>query len=156
ALLLLPVALAGGINHLGGFGALLVAVLLPVVLLADLVFLLLLIGLAAWSLMPVTIAAEYSDHFDGLSRAYNYLYLPPVRFTLLLLLTLAFSALPLAGALFALAGPVENWPSAAGHPVVWVVGGLSASLFWSFQSLAYLQLRTAVDGTDANELAGEP
>lgn len=32
--------------------------------------------------------------------------------------------------------------------------GLSASVFWSLQTLVYLHLRWGVDSTDANELAG--
>jgi hypothetical protein len=152
--LLVPVALAGAINRLGGGGALLVAVALPVVLVADLILLCLLVGLVAWPLMPVTIAVENSDVFDSLSRAYNYAFTRPVRFVLLTAVTLAVAAAPPAAVLGLLAGPVENWPSAAGHPAVWVAGGLSASLFWSLQTLAYLNLRTAVDGTDADEVAG--
>ncbi|HJZ94330.1 MAG TPA: hypothetical protein VKE40_25930, partial [Gemmataceae bacterium] len=111
------------------------------------------IGLLAWPLMPVTIAAENSDVFDALSRAYNYAFQWPFRFVLLTVATLALSALPLVVVLFVLAGPVENWVSAAGHPAVWVAAALSASIFWSLQTLAYLQLRTAADGVDAYEIA---
>src|SRR5262249_38525569 len=103
AILLLPVVLAGGLNHLGGLGAILVAVLLPVVLVADLVLVLVAIGLLAWPLMPVTIAAENSDVFDALSRAYNYAFQWPFRFVLLTVATLALSALPLVVVLFVLA-----------------------------------------------------
>ena len=155
ALLILPVALAGLLNQIGGVGAILVAVFLPVVLLANLILLLLAVGLLAWPLMPVAIAAETSDIFDGLSRAYNYTYMQPVRFALLLVVSLGLSALPLAGTLAALAGQVENWLSVGGHPAVWVAAGLSASVFWSLQTLVYLHLRTSVDAVDANEVAGD-
>jgi hypothetical protein len=153
ALLIIPVAIAGALNHLGGLGAILVAVLLPVFLVADLVLLLVALGLLAWPLMPVTIAAENSDEFDALSRAYNYAYQQPVRFVLLTVATLALSAMPLVAVLYLLAGPVENWLQAAGHPAVWAAAGLSASIYWSVQTLTYLHLRTAVDATDANEIA---
>lgn len=152
--LLLPVALAGAINRLGGFGAFLVAVVLPVVLVADLILLCLLVGLVAWPLMPVTVAVENSDVFDALSRAYNYAFTRPARFVGLTAVTLAVAAAPPAAVLGLLAGPIEDWPSAAGHPAVWVAAGLSASLFWSLQTVAYLNLRAAADGTDADEVAG--
>jgi hypothetical protein len=155
AALFLPVALAGGINHLGGAGAILVAVLLPVVLVADLLLLCVAIGLVAWPLMPVTPAAENSDVFDALSRAYNYAYTRPVRFILLTAVAVAGAAVPTVAVLFALAGPAENWPAGSGHPAVWAAAGLSASIYWSLQTLVYLHLRTAVDAVDASELAGE-
>lgn len=153
---LLPVALAGGLNHLGGLGAILVAVLLPVVLVADLLLVCVAIGLVAWPLMPVTLAAENSDTFDALSRAYSYSYTRPLRFVALTAVAMVGAALPTVAVLFALAGPVENWLAASGHPAVWAAAGLSASIYWSLQTLVYLHLRTAVDGVDANELAGAP
>jgi hypothetical protein len=156
AVVSLPVMMAGGVNHLGGFGAILVAVLLPVVLVADLILLLIAVGLVAWPFMPVTIAAENSDSFDALSRAYNYAYLRPLRFVLLTTATMAAAALPTAGVLFALVGPVENWLPALGHPAVWAAAGLSASIYWSLETLVYLHLRMAVDEVDANEIAREP
>ena len=154
----LPVTLAGGVNHLGGVGAVLVAVLLPVVLVADLILLSIALGLTAWPLMPVTIAAENSDVFDALSRAYNYAYQRPVRFALLTAVATAAAAGPTAGVLYVLAGPIENWRAASGQPVVWAAAGLSMSVFWSLQTLVYLHLRTAVDETDADEIArnGQP
>ena len=154
ALLIQPVVLAGLLNRLGGVGAILVAVFLPAVLVADLVLLCIAGGLVASPLMPVTLAAENSDTFDALSRTYNYSFQRPVRFILLTALTLAGAALPTVGVLLALAGPMANWPAAAGHPAVWVAAGLSASLFWSLQTLTYLNLRTAVDGVDADQVAG--
>jgi len=153
--LLLPVLLAGGLNRLGGVGAILVAVLLPVVLLADLILLLIAAGLVVWPLMPVTIAVENSDLFDALSRAYNYAFARPARFILLMAITLAAAAVPTGAVLWLLAGPVESWPEAAGHPAVWAAAGLSASLFWSLQTLAYLNLRSAIDEVDANEIVRE-
>jgi hypothetical protein len=155
AALFLPVALAGGLNHLGGLAAILVAVLLPVVLVADLLLLCVAIGLVAWPLMPVTLAAENSDNFDAFSRAYSYAYSHPLRLAMLTAVATAGAALPTVAVLFAMAGPVENWPAASGHPAVWVAAGLSASIYWSLQTLVYLHLRTAVDAVDANELADE-
>lgn len=156
AVLLIPVALAGLLNHIGGVGAILVALVLPVVLIADLILLCLAVGLVAWPLMPVTIAAENSDEFDALSRAYNYAYQRPIRFALLTAATVALAAMPVAIVLYLLAGPVENWAAAAGHPAVWVAAGLSASIYWSVQTLAYLDLRASVDATDPYEIASEP
>jgi hypothetical protein len=158
ALLSLPLVLAGGVNHLGGMGAVIVAVLLPVVLVADLILLLIALGLTAWPLMPVTIAAENSDTFDALSRSYNYAYQRPLRFVLLTAVATAAAAAPTAAVLYVLAGPIENWVAASGHPAVWAAAGLSLSIFWSLQTLVYLRLRTAVDETDAGEIAhdGQP
>jgi hypothetical protein len=156
AVVVLPVALVGLVNRLGGAGAILVAILLPVVLVADLILLLVAGGVVAWPLMPVTLAAENSDTFDALSRAYNYLFTRPVRFLLLAAVSVAVAAVPTVAALAAVGGPVENWLAASGHPAVWAAAALSASVFWSLQTLVYLQMRTTVDAVDANELVREP
>jgi len=147
AALLVPILLAGRLNDwLGGLGAILVAVVLPVILIADVLLLLIGFGALAWPLMPVTIAAENSDTFDALSRAYNYAFDNPIRFVFLLAISLAMAAVPLVAML-----AVYPHPMAVG-----LAAAASFSVFWSLQTLAYLHLRTAVDETDANELAEEP
>ena len=60
--------------------------------------------------------------------------------------------MPLSATLYLLAGPIQNWPGAAGHVAVFVAAALSISIFWSLQTLAYLHLRTAIDDVDANEI----
>jgi hypothetical protein len=144
-ILILPMLIAGRLNEwMGGAGAIIVAILLPIVLLADLILLAIGLGMFAFPLMPVTIAAENSDNFDGLSRAYNYAYMRPVRFVLLLGVIVALSAIPLlAVSYFQWGLPVANWLAAA----------ISVSIFWSLQTVFYLDLRMSVDGTDASELA---
>lgn len=142
-LLVLPLLTAGVVNLVGGGGAVLVAVLLPVVILADLFLLLIALGAVAWPLMPVTIAAEDSDTFDALSRAYNYAYTRPVRFVLLTAAAVALAALPLLAGLALFPDPWVLWPAAA----------LSVSVFWSLVTLVYLHLRAAIDGTAPDVLA---
>ena len=96
ALCLFPAILMGLLNHLGGVGAILVALVLPLLLVFNLLVLLLTIGVCAWPLMAVTIAAENSDSFDALSRAYNYLFMRPFRFVAFMGIAIAVAAIPLA------------------------------------------------------------
>lgn len=154
-LLLFPVALAGLLNHLGGVGAIIVALLLPILLIADVILLCIGTGFVLWPLMPVAIAAENGDNFDALSRAYNYAFARPIRFVFFNVIAVAIAEIPLAATLYAVVGPVENWLAASGHWVVWVAAALSVSIFWSLQSLVYLHLRASVDDVDASELAVE-
>src|SRR5262249_33069625 len=96
-LLLLPVLFAGWVSTwLGGLGAWVVSLLLPVMLVADLALLAIAVGGLAWLLMPVTVAAECGDQFDAISRSYSYLYQRPVRFLLLTAIALGLAGLPLA------------------------------------------------------------
>jgi hypothetical protein len=154
AICCLPILAAGGINSaMGGPGAILVALLLPVVLIGNLLMLCLAIGFVTWPLMPVTIGVERSDVFDALSRAYNYSTQRPIQFVVLMSFAVALSALPLTGVLYVVGGPIANWPAVAGHAAVWIAAGLSVAIFWSVQTIVYLHLRTSVDQTDANEAA---
>ena len=150
----LPLLVATWINMVPGLGAIVVAILLPVVLLADVVLLLLLVGMLAWPLMSVTIATENSDTFDALSRAYNYSFARPIRFLVLSAIAVALAALPLVVVLYALDGPLAGAPALTRQILVFAGAGLSASVFWSLQTLVYLQLRAVMDGTDAREVAG--
>ena len=150
---MLPVGIAGLVNNAaGGPGAILVAILLPIVIVGNLLVLCMVLGLLAAPLMPVTIAVEESDMFDALSRSYNYSFQRPIHFLVLLLASLVLAAMPLSATLYLLAGPIQNWPGAAGHVAVFVAAALSISIFWSLQTLAYLHLRTAIDDVDANEI----
>jgi hypothetical protein len=152
--MLVPVLVAGWLN-MGSPGAILVSILLPVVLLANLIFLLLAVGFIVWPLMPVAIAAEGGDQFDALSRSYSYLYQRPIRFLLLNIPALGVAGLPLA-ALYFLAEQMATWQPETRWTVCVLAAGLSASIYWSLQTLVYLHLRSAVDGVDANEVAVEP
>jgi hypothetical protein len=155
-LLLLPVLFAGWANSgLGSLGALVVSLLLPVVLVADLALLLIALGSVGWPLMPVAIAAECRDLFDALSRSYSYLYQRPIRFLLLTALSLGVAGLPVA-AQCAFAEQMAAWQPEIRQAVCWLAAALSASIFWSLQTLVYLHLRLAVDDVDASEVAVEP
>jgi hypothetical protein len=155
-LLLLPVALAGWLSAgLGSLGALVVSLLLPVLLVADLALLLVILGAVAWPLMPVTVAAECGDQFDAISRSYSYLFLRPARSLLLTATALGLAGLPLA-ALYPFAEPMTAWPPEARQAVFLLAAALCASIFWSLETLVYLHLRWAVDDVDAGETAGVP
>ncbi len=156
ALCLFPALLIGLLNHLGGVGAILVALVLPLLLVFNLIVLLLTIGICAWPLMAVTIAAENSDTFDALSRAYNYLLMRPFRFLVFMGIAIAVAAIPLAIVLVPLADVIAGLPPGVGQIVFWLAAGLSMSLFWSLSTLVYLHLRTAVDNTDVSELVVDP
>jgi hypothetical protein len=153
-LLLLPMLFAGWVSTwLGGLGALVVSLLMPVVLVANLALLVIAVGSVAWPLMPIAVAAECGDQFDAISRSYSYLYQCPVRFLLLTAIALGLAGLPLA-ALYSFAEQLTAWPPEARLTVGWLAAALSASIFWSLQTLVYLHLRLAVDRVDASEVAG--
>jgi hypothetical protein len=155
-LLLVPVLVAGIVNSsLGSLGAVVVALLLPVVLLADLALLAIAFGAVAWPLMPVALAAECGDHFDALSRSYTYLFQRPVRALLLTATALILAWLPLAMA-SALAEEIAAGQPEIARAAVLLAAALSASIFWSLETLVYLHLRCAIDGVDAGEVAVEP
>ena len=151
---LMPLLVATAINGIPGVGPIVVAVLLPVVLVGDLIFLVLLFGILAWPLMAVTIAAESSDTFDALSRSYNYSFAKPIRFLFFLALSLVVAALPFVAVIYALDGPFAGWPPVTRQVVLFLAAGLSASVFWSVQTVVYLHLRVVVDDTDTRHLAG--
>lgn len=153
AIALLPVTVAGLVNRAGGPGAIAVALLLPIVLIGDLVVLLLVIGFLAWPLMAVTIAAENSDVFDALSRAYNYAFVRPIRFTLLMLIAVAISSTPVVLVLYPFADAIAGLQAPVAPFIIWIAAALSASIFWSLVTLVYLNLRAAVDGTEPRSIA---
>src|SRR5262249_11032027 len=96
-IMLLPVLLAGSGNAwLGAGGALVVAMFLPLLLLAGVCLLVFVLGAAAWPLMPVALAVEQSDCFDALSRAYSYLFQRPLLFLSLNAMAGVLAAFPLA------------------------------------------------------------
>jgi hypothetical protein len=151
---LLPGWLAGLlIRFLGmGIGALLVAILLPVVLLTSLVVVVVLVGCISWCLMPAVIAAEGSDSWEGVSRGYSYLYQRPVLFGAWWGLALAISGLPLLGGFLLLRQEPNLLDPAEKSAVGAAAAALSVSLFWTLQSLVYLKMRRAVDKTSENEI----
>jgi hypothetical protein len=149
-----PVVLAGILNDwFGGVGALLVGVILPVVLIADLVVLCLVLGFLAWPLMPMVIAAENSDTFDALSRCYNYTFTRPIRFIMLNAVAIGIASIPTSTVIYPLAGSIAGLPPPCAQIAFWSAVAISASIFWSLQTLVYLHMRNAVDATDANEIA---
>jgi hypothetical protein len=153
---LIPMGVAILVNTwCGGFGAVILAVLLPVVLVVALFLLVFGFGSLAWPLMPVAVAAECSDQFDALSRGVNYPCQRPISFLLLTATAVGLAGLPL-GALTLLAEQMRDWQPWARQTVVLFGAGLAASLFWSLQTLVYLHLRWAIDGVDAGAVADGP
>src|SRR5262249_51140012 len=140
---------------LGGLGASVVSLLLPVVLMTNLAFLFVVVGVVAWPLMPIAVAAERGDQFDAISRSYSYLYQRPVRFLLLTAIALGLAGLPLA-ALYSFTGQLTAGPPEVPLTVGGLAAALSAWIFWPLQTLVYLHLRLAVDRVDASEVAGGP
>lgn len=154
-LFLAPVLIAGYVNAwFGGAGAVVVALLLPIVLLAGLLLLVFVLGALAWPLMPVAVAAECGDVFDALSRSVNYLFQSPIRFLLLTAIAVALAGLPL-GFLFLFAESLAAWPQDARRVAVALGAGLAASQFWTLQTLVYLHLRRAIDEVGAEVIADE-
>lgn len=144
---LVPVAVAGWVNDLlGGVGALIVAVLLPLVLLSCFLLLAVGLGVPCWPLMPVAVAAEASDAFDALSRAYSYFFQRLLESVLLTAVALAAAAVPLVAA-SALRDEAVAWYLAA---------AVGASAFWSLEAVVYLHLRARVDQVEVGELAAAP
>jgi hypothetical protein len=93
-----PIGVASFVNTwCGGFGALIVAALLPVLLFASLVLLIFVLGSLAWPLMPIAVAAECSDQFDAFSRSMNYAFQRPISFLLLTSFGVGVACLPLGG-----------------------------------------------------------
>jgi hypothetical protein len=156
SLLFLPSLLFAVVGRLPlGIGALLLSLLLPVLWLASLAIVLVLLGGLSYGLMPATIAAEGSDHFDALSRAYSYSYQCPLGFAWWEGISLSVASLPFLGARWLhgqsdLLEP-EWWP-----PVQLAALALSLSLFWTLQSLVYLKLRRVVDDVPENEIWDGP
>lgn len=100
---LLPLAAVvalGSISALGGLlawipvaGEILLGILWGVGLILALLMTLMLVGLAAgWPLMFATISVEASDGFDGLSRAYNYVFERPLLFVWSALLAVCYGS----------------------------------------------------------------
>jgi hypothetical protein len=155
-LLLLPVLVAGWVNTwFGSLGALVVSLLLPVLLVADLALLVVALGAVAWPLMPITVAAECGDPFDALSRSYSYLFQRPIRFLLLTATALGLAGLPV-GVLYPFAEQMTAWHPEARRTVFLLAAALSTSIFWSLQTLVYLHLRAAIDDVDASAVAVGP
>jgi hypothetical protein len=155
--LALPLRVVIGLSGLlGAPGALGMSLLLPVVLVWELCLLVVGLGVLAWPLMPVTVAAEWRDVFDAVSRGYSYLFQRPLRFLALTAVAVLLAWLPvrLLFALFA-TGLLADRPDLR-LAVLFPVAALALSIFWSLETLVYLHLRASIDRTDAAELAPGP
>lgn len=101
---LLPLAgllVLGGLCTLGGLlgrfggegGLLLIGLIWGLLLLLGVVLAIVVMGLACgWPLMFATISVEGSDGFDGLSRAYNYVYERPLYYLWQVAITLIYAS----------------------------------------------------------------
>jgi hypothetical protein len=143
----------GLVNRFFGIGAILTAVLLfPVLLLLSLVSITLLVGTVSYVLMPVALAAEGSDAFDAVSRAYSYLFQCPFAFARWEGTALVLAGLPLGGVLLLFdlkPDLLDPW----GQALVLTAGAaLSLACFWTLQSRVYLTMRRLVDQTPETEL----
>ena len=119
ALCSFPLILAGVLNNwFGGLAAILVAVILPVVLIADLLVLCLALGFLAWPLMAVSIAAENSDTFDALSRCYNYAFTRPIRFVFLNVIAIGLASIPTVIVQYPLADVIGGLPPPGSDPIL--------------------------------------
>jgi hypothetical protein len=156
-LMLVPGWIAGWVNALpGGVGAVIVALLLPVVLGTNLVFLVVVVGGPAWPLMPVAVAAQCADTFEALSRSYSYVCQRPLSFLLLMAVALSVAGLPLAALCYPLAEAMEVLKPQTRQGVLWVASAISVSIFWSLVTLVYLHLRASLDNVNVNEVAIAP
>ena len=164
-------------------GDFLTGLLLCIPLVCGFLLVLLQLGLRlGWPLMWAAISVERSDGFDGMSRAYNYVYDRPGHFAghavaavawgLLLTALVAALALwmvQLGNAAVALApgrselsfgpGMWPNYSTADFRPaqwwlsgVSWLVVGFAHSYFWAAATILYFLLRQASDGTELHEI----
>jgi hypothetical protein len=153
---LLLLLVAGWVNSwFGGLGSILVALFLPVVLLGTAIVLLYGLGIVAWPLMAVAVAADGDDGFTAQARVHSYFLQRSLHFLLLSVVALGLAGLP-GAAVYVLSGPLT-----AGHPegrpiACLLAAALSASVFWSLETLIYLHLRMSLDGVDAGEVATGP
>jgi hypothetical protein len=129
---------------------------------------------AGWPLMVAGIAVERSDGFDGLSRAYGYIYDRPWHFVWFVIVAIVVGGIGLFAVSCAadlgvlLADGSAAWGLApdtiapAGvrvwHTVIaYLVQGYVASYFWSASTIVYMLLRQSSDGVQLTELdSGEP
>jgi hypothetical protein len=79
-----------------------------------------------------------------------------VLFLLLFVASAVLAGLPLALVHTLLTDMMAGWPPPAAAIVLLLTAGLSASVFWSIQTVVYLHLRYSVDSTDVGEVAIEP
>ncbi|MBI3864023.1 MAG: hypothetical protein HY290_19230 [Planctomycetia bacterium] len=95
ALLWLLCVIGGAIGRIpGGVGEILLGVLWGLELLFGFLMSIVLIGVSlGWPLMFATISVEGTDGFDGLSRAYNYVFERPLYVLWQVVLTMAYGSL---------------------------------------------------------------
>ncbi len=85
--------LGGWIGRIPAIGEVLIGLFWIVPLFCGLFMALMLVGVAAgWPLMYATISAEASDGFDGLSRAYCYVYGRPWHYLWMVIVAMAFGS----------------------------------------------------------------
>jgi hypothetical protein len=143
-ILLVPVAVSGLINAwFNGFGTLLVALFLPVVLLADLILLAIVLGSLSWFLMPIAVA-DGCDQYGAMAFGYGYVFNRPIHFGLFSALALALAFFPL-GLLLPFSDSLARWSPGVRLVIFLGVTALSASIFWSLQVLVYLHLSAMKD-----------
>lgn len=86
--------IGGGIGRIPVAGPLVIGILWGMQLLIGFLMAVVLVGLAAgWPLMFATIAVEGSDGFDGLSRAYNYVFERPLYYLWQLVIAMLYGSL---------------------------------------------------------------
>jgi hypothetical protein len=125
-----------------------VAILLPVFLVAALVTVVFAVGAVAFPLMPVARAYEggESDTFDGLSRTVNYAFQSPLTW-------LAVNACAAAAfALFAAPLALLSREVPQGTALLPVAAALGFSAFWAVQSVGYTVLRRQMDAVGTSEV----
>jgi hypothetical protein len=142
--ILLPGLVGGVIMRVPVLGPIVMALLLPLLIAFSFMIAFIVVGMVSFPLMPVTIAAEGSDSYDAISRAFSYLYQRPLLYAWWQGVSVIISALPLVGVLWLF----QDRSSLA----VLAAAALSLSLFWTFQGLVYSKIRRAIDEIPEDEI----
>ncbi|HVW00011.1 MAG TPA: hypothetical protein VHB77_06720 [Planctomycetaceae bacterium] len=130
---------------------------------------------AGWPLMVSGIAVERSDGFDGLSRAYGYIYDRPWHFAWFVIVAMVVGGVGLfvvsCGANLVVmladgsaawgkaveAGPLSSGPRVGHLVLAYLLQGYAASYFWSATAIVYMLLRQSSDGVPLTEMdSGHP
>jgi hypothetical protein len=145
---------AGILAWMGSVGAVVVGVLLPVFLLANLLVLIFAAGLVGFPLMPVCRAFEgpAGDTFDAMSRTLNYAFGSPVVW----LIGMALSVVALAAFTAPFAVVFAEYPPGSVAPMLWPVGAaFGFAAFWGVQTALYAKLRKQLDLIEPSEVVWE-
>lgn len=172
-----PIALMGLLGRTN-VGLLISGVIWPLFLLASFLLALFVTGLwFGWPLMIAAISTESSDSFDGLSRAFSYVFQRSVGLLGYVITAVVFNALAIAVALFFseliiyLTTWSFSWGSGAGPGEyngagIWgqritsfwnslvrlLATGAVYATFWSSAVAIYFLLRRDVDGTELDDV----